>query len=53
MVIEKRGPNAERTEMVREAEKAKNKKAQGMLEYIAAMDYPEILPEDEEEEENE
>ena len=52
MIIHKRGKNNEIDEMAREAEDAKNKKRDAMIEYMAALDYPEILPEEEEEEKN-
>lgn len=50
MIVSKRGQNVEAAEVKSEAEAAERKKETAMLEYIAAMDYPEILPEEEEEE---
>lgn len=53
MIICRRGQNVEAAEAKQEAEVAARKKKDAMVEYIAAMDYPEILPEVEEEEDHE
>ena len=53
MHIAKRNRNAERDEIKREAQEAQEKRSQAMVEYIAAMDYPEILPDEEPEGEEE
>ena len=51
MDIQNRNRSVEREEIRREAEEARSRKQQAILEYIAACDYPEVFEEEEEENE--